>query len=230
MAASSSANLRLSGSARTHDLAWEFKRCGIVCTVAADLGLERWRKLVWNIPFNGLADCRRRNRYRADFGGRAACALRALALMDETIAGRERLRSCTADRGRARADQAHRKDGRLPAIHLDRLSSRPAAWRSKRSGASRCGARTPRARRLPRTRKRSIAQLMRSIASDAECEASSRLPRITVRIASARSRVDRDALQTFAVARCRVCVRKAGNGLTNISRSQHRARLRSAHR
>ncbi len=40
---------------RTHDVAWEFKRCGVVCSVAADLALERWRKLVWNIPFNGLA-------------------------------------------------------------------------------------------------------------------------------------------------------------------------------
>ena len=40
---------------RLHDVAWEFKRCGIVCSVAADLALERWRKLVWNIPFNGLS-------------------------------------------------------------------------------------------------------------------------------------------------------------------------------
>jgi 2-dehydropantoate 2-reductase len=41
--------------ARTHDVAWEFKRCGVVCTVAETSGLERWRKLVWNIPFNGLS-------------------------------------------------------------------------------------------------------------------------------------------------------------------------------
>jgi 2-dehydropantoate 2-reductase len=40
---------------RTHDIAWEFKRCGIVCSVIEDLALERWRKLVWNIPFNGLS-------------------------------------------------------------------------------------------------------------------------------------------------------------------------------
>ena len=39
---------------RLHDIAWEFKRCGVVCSVVADLALERWRKLVWNIPFNGL--------------------------------------------------------------------------------------------------------------------------------------------------------------------------------
>jgi 2-dehydropantoate 2-reductase len=40
---------------RTHDIAWEFKRCGVVCSVVSDLILERWRKLVWNIPFNGLS-------------------------------------------------------------------------------------------------------------------------------------------------------------------------------
>jgi 2-dehydropantoate 2-reductase len=40
---------------RTHDVAWEFKRCGVVCGVVENLALERWRKLVWNIPFNGLS-------------------------------------------------------------------------------------------------------------------------------------------------------------------------------
>ena len=40
---------------RTHEIAWEFKRCGVVCTVTEDLIRERWRKLVWNIAFNGLS-------------------------------------------------------------------------------------------------------------------------------------------------------------------------------
>ncbi|MEY2489754.1 MAG: 2-dehydropantoate 2-reductase [Verrucomicrobiota bacterium] len=40
---------------RTHDVAWEFKRCGVICSVVENLVLERWRKLVWNIPFNGLS-------------------------------------------------------------------------------------------------------------------------------------------------------------------------------
>jgi len=40
---------------RTHDVAWEFKRCGVVCGVVKNLALERWRKLVWNIPFNRLS-------------------------------------------------------------------------------------------------------------------------------------------------------------------------------
>src|SRR6266436_1328330 len=40
---------------RTHAIASEFKRCGVQCSVVEDLALERWRKLVWNIPFNGLS-------------------------------------------------------------------------------------------------------------------------------------------------------------------------------
>ncbi len=40
---------------RTHDISWEFKRCGVVCSVVENLARERWRKLVWNIPFNGLS-------------------------------------------------------------------------------------------------------------------------------------------------------------------------------
>jgi 2-dehydropantoate 2-reductase len=71
--------------ARTHDLSWEFKRCGVVCTVVADLARERWRKLVWNIPFNGLtivAGGLNTDALLADEHWRTE----ALALMDETIA------------------------------------------------------------------------------------------------------------------------------------------------
>lgn len=70
---------------RTHDIAWEFKRCGVVCSVVADLALERWRKLVWNIPFGGLS---------VAAGGIHTAAILAddglrqltVELMDETIA------------------------------------------------------------------------------------------------------------------------------------------------
>jgi len=40
---------------RTHYVAAEFERCGVKCSVVENLALERWRKLVWNIPFNGLS-------------------------------------------------------------------------------------------------------------------------------------------------------------------------------
>jgi 2-dehydropantoate 2-reductase len=40
---------------RTEEVALAFKTSEIKCSVADDLALERWRKLVWNIPFNGLS-------------------------------------------------------------------------------------------------------------------------------------------------------------------------------
>ena len=40
---------------RTHEIAAEFEDCGLECGVVENLALERWRKLVWNIPFNGLS-------------------------------------------------------------------------------------------------------------------------------------------------------------------------------
>jgi len=40
---------------RTHALAEELRRCGIRCHVVENMAMERWRKLVWNIPFNGLS-------------------------------------------------------------------------------------------------------------------------------------------------------------------------------
>lgn len=76
-------------AARTHDVGWEFKRCGVVCTVAENLGLERWRKLVWNIPFNGLAVVAGGIDTAAIVGDKQLRAT-ALALMDEVIAGANR--------------------------------------------------------------------------------------------------------------------------------------------
>jgi 2-dehydropantoate 2-reductase len=70
---------------RLHDLAWEWKRCGVVCSVVADLALEHWRKLVWNIPFNGLS-VTAGGLHTAQILANDHLRLRALALMDETIA------------------------------------------------------------------------------------------------------------------------------------------------
>ena len=69
---------------RTHDIAWEFKRCGVVCSVAENIGLERWRKLVWNIPFNGLSVVAGGVDTAAILADDALRA-RTLALMDEAI-------------------------------------------------------------------------------------------------------------------------------------------------
>ena len=41
--------------ARTDQVAAEFNRSAVTCTITDDLALERWGKLIWNIPFNGLS-------------------------------------------------------------------------------------------------------------------------------------------------------------------------------
>jgi 2-dehydropantoate 2-reductase len=40
---------------RTQEVAAEFIRAEVKCKVTDDIALERWRKLIWNIPFNGLS-------------------------------------------------------------------------------------------------------------------------------------------------------------------------------
>jgi 2-dehydropantoate 2-reductase len=40
---------------RTKEIANMFQAAGLHCNVVENLLLERWRKLVWNIPFNGLS-------------------------------------------------------------------------------------------------------------------------------------------------------------------------------
>lgn len=40
---------------RTRQLVEDFRQSGIIARLADDLAGERWRKLVWNIPFNGLS-------------------------------------------------------------------------------------------------------------------------------------------------------------------------------
>lgn len=76
-------------AARTHDISWEFKRAGVVCTVAENLAFARWRKLVWNIPFNGLAVTSGGHHTEAILANEEL-RMETLALMDEVIAGANR--------------------------------------------------------------------------------------------------------------------------------------------
>ena len=40
---------------RTHAVAALWRRAGVKCSAQDNLELQRWHKLVWNVPFNGLA-------------------------------------------------------------------------------------------------------------------------------------------------------------------------------
>ncbi|MEI6278525.1 MAG: 2-dehydropantoate 2-reductase [Verrucomicrobiae bacterium] len=69
---------------RTRALAAAFRSAGIDARLVDDLAGERWRKLVWNIPFNGLCTVENSgtDRILADPGLRATCR----ALMEEVRA------------------------------------------------------------------------------------------------------------------------------------------------
>lgn len=70
---------------RTHEVGTEFTRAKVQCTVTDDIALERWRKLIWNIPFNGLSIVAGRIDTAAIVRDKNLRQL-TLALMEEVIA------------------------------------------------------------------------------------------------------------------------------------------------
>ena len=71
---------------RTRNLARQFSQCGVECRVVDNLMEERWHKLVWNIPFNGLTIVAGRIT-TADILRDPALRSAAIALMNEVVAG-----------------------------------------------------------------------------------------------------------------------------------------------
>jgi 2-dehydropantoate 2-reductase len=110
---------------RTHAVAAEFTRGGFQCTVVENLALERWRKLVWNVPFNGLSILA---------GGIDTAAIlqdkdlrrTTLGLMDEVI---ETANKCGYPLERAAAAQEMRRTEKIgayrPSTLLDWEAGRP---------------------------------------------------------------------------------------------------------
>jgi 2-dehydropantoate 2-reductase len=137
---------------RTHDVAWEFKRCGVVCGVVEDLALERWRKLVWNVPFNGLsvaAGGLDTEAILSDDHLRGEC----LALMDEVILAANK---CGFPLPAAAAlEQIKRTEAMgayKPSTLIDFQAGRPleieAIWGEPLRRATAAGALTPRLEEL----------------------------------------------------------------------------------
>lgn len=137
---------------RTHDVASEFRRCGVVCDVVENLALERWRKLVWNIPFNGLSIAA---------GGLDTAAIlsdddlrgECLALMEEVITAANKcgfpLPAATA------IEQVKRTElmgAYKPSTLIDFEAGRPleieAIWGEPLRRARKAGAATPRLEEL----------------------------------------------------------------------------------
>jgi 2-dehydropantoate 2-reductase len=111
--------------ARTHEVAAEFNRASVTCTVTDDLALERWRKLIWNIPFNGLSILA---------GGIDTAAIVAnkdlrqvtLALMDEVIVAANKCgHALTKDAWREHMERTETMGGYKPSTLLDWEAGRP---------------------------------------------------------------------------------------------------------
>jgi 2-dehydropantoate 2-reductase len=133
---------------RTHQVAAEFQRAGVTCTVTEDLSLERWAKLVWNIPFNGLSI----------LGGGvdtgtilADQALRRAtrALMDEVISAANKCgHALTGEAVREQIKRTETMGAYKPSTLLDWEAGRPleieAIWGEPLRRAAAAGAQTPR--------------------------------------------------------------------------------------
>src|ERR1700730_15683340 len=133
---------------RTHEVAAEFKRASVKCSVTEDIALERWRKLVWNVPFNGLSILA---------GGVDTAAILAdealrrvtLALMDEIISAANKCgHALPSD---AAAEQIRRTEAMgayKPSTLQDWEAGRPleveAIWGEPLRRAAAAGAQTPR--------------------------------------------------------------------------------------
>jgi len=136
------------GAKLAHGGKSEFKRCDVKCGIVEDLALERWRKLVWNIPFNGLSILA---------GGIDTAAILAdkdllrstRALMDEVIAAANK---CGHQLERAAADEQMRRTETMgayqPSTLIDFENGKAleveAIWGEPLRRAAAAGAPTPR--------------------------------------------------------------------------------------
>ena len=137
---------------RTHDIVALFQAGGVNCRVVENLGLERWRKLVWNIPFNGLSILAGEIDTAAILRDEQLHAA-TLAVMEEVIDAARRcgyqLETSTA------AEQINRTEAMgpyRPSTLLDFQADRPleieAIWGEPLRRAQAAGAQAPRLQML----------------------------------------------------------------------------------
>jgi 2-dehydropantoate 2-reductase len=135
-------------NARTHEVAVEFTRAGIKCHVTDDLALERWRKLIWNIPFNGLSIVAGGLDTAAIVGDENLREL-TLALMKEVITAANQCgHSLAADAWRRSIERSDTMEGYKPSTLQDWENGKPleieAIWGEPLRRGVAAGARMPR--------------------------------------------------------------------------------------
>jgi 2-dehydropantoate 2-reductase len=110
---------------RTHEIANQFNRASVRCTVTDDLARERWRKLIWNIPFNGLSIVAGRIDTGAIVGDKNLRQL-ARALMDEVIAAANKCgHALPRDAWREHMTRAEKMAGFKPSTLVDWENGKP---------------------------------------------------------------------------------------------------------
>jgi 2-dehydropantoate 2-reductase len=133
---------------RTHAVGAEFTRASVRCTVTDDLALERWRKLIWNIPFNGLSIVAGGIDTAAIVGDKNLRAL-TLDLMEEVIAGANKCgHPLPEDAWRKHMERSETMSGYKPSTLQDWEAGKPleieAIWGEPVRRAAAAGAKMPR--------------------------------------------------------------------------------------
>jgi 2-dehydropantoate 2-reductase len=133
---------------RTHAVGAEFTRASVRCTVTDDLALERWRKLIWNIPFNGLSIVAGGIDTAAIVGDKNLRAL-TLDLMEEVIAAANKCgHPLPEDAWRKHMERSETMSGYKPSTLQDWEAGKPleieAIWGEPVRRAAAAGAEMPR--------------------------------------------------------------------------------------
>jgi 2-dehydropantoate 2-reductase len=133
---------------RTHKIAKEFRTANVRCHVTDDLALERWRKLIWNIPFNGLSILTGGLDTRAILGNEHFREA-TLALMKEVIEAANKCgHALPNDAWRKHIERTEAMGAYKPSTLLDWESDRAleieAIWGEPLRRATAAGAKMPR--------------------------------------------------------------------------------------
>jgi 2-dehydropantoate 2-reductase len=139
-------------SARSRLIVEAFRETGVEARVVEKLAAERWRKLVWNIPFNGLSVAEGGatvDRILADPQLHCECR----ALMDETVAAANALgHPIEADYASFQIERSYSMGSYKPSTLVDWLAGEPleleAIWGRPLNLARGAGVRMPHLERL----------------------------------------------------------------------------------
>ena len=133
---------------RTREVAAELSRAKVHCSVTDNLALERWRKLIWNIPFNGLSIVAGRIDTAAIVADKNLREF-TIALMNEVITAANKCgHALPNDAWQEHIKRSEIMSGYKPSTLQDWEAGKPleieAIWGEPVRRAAACGGRMPR--------------------------------------------------------------------------------------